>query len=314
MAAAPPTPPSIEQIEAKLSKLKLELDPEISYELQNLFPKVEGWFVDGPIKAKAKLLRTLEPKLLEVLRPGERVLYAARGVQLSMFEQMFIGGLWAAMLNQTAFVLTNVRVLMLRINSQGKPHNQLWQIYYNEINKLKGGWAGTISLRLEDGRKLDFSGLAKIDRTTMIRVFEESLEEYDRRDFFPETTQSLEPLCSHCYQPVDKGSYECEHCGAIFWKPGQLALSSLIFPSWGDFLMGHYLLAGFELFGYGLGLFFFLAAPILNQDDLPQLLIALAIFLLFAHGFDSLITYVVARKGLYPRSGPTEPLPASSDH
>ena len=253
--AVEPTPPTDDQIRAKLGELKLELNPEIKYRLPNLFPKLEGWFASVPIKAKAKLIQQLEPRLEEMLNPGEQVLFIAKGVQQSFFESLFMGALWASMINQTAFVLTNARMLMMNTNSKGKPKHMFWMIYYSEIETFKCSWVtGAMKLKLDDGRKMAFSGFPKVDRKMMVEVFEEAVDEYRETGFEPTSTQSMENLCSHCYDVVPKGEFECEGCEATYWKPSELAIRSLIFPSWGDFLMGHYLLATFELLGYFIGL------------------------------------------------------------
>ena len=112
-------PPTDDQILSRLKELKLELDPEIPYRLQNLFPTLDGWFVNNTIKQKAKLIRELEPKLTGILKDGEEVLYVAKGVRHSFLEAMFMGALWANLMNQTVFVLTNARMLMFQTNSKG---------------------------------------------------------------------------------------------------------------------------------------------------------------------------------------------------
>lgn len=310
--AAETTPPSEQEILAKLVQLKLELNPEIPYHLQNLFPVLTGWFINAAIKNKATLIRALEPRLEEMLKPGEEVLYIAKGVRNSFTEAFFMGALWANLLNQTAFILTNARLLMIRTNTKGKPQHTFWMIYYSEIEKFKGSWTGSMELKLKDGRKMTFSGFPKADRKVMSEIFETTLNDYREKGFEPTTTQSMETLCSNCYETVPKDEFECESCGTTFWKPSQLAIRSLIFPSWGDFLMGHTMLACFELLGYLFGLVFLVIPMVLMliSGKRPEIITAISTlfaFFLFAHGFDAIVTYTVARKGLTPRTGPTVP-------
>lgn len=297
--------PTQEHVAEKLAELNLPLDPTIEYNLPTLFPKVDGWLAKGPVKKKAKLIRLLEPTLQEILHPGEEVLYVAKGVQQSFLESVFIGAMWAAMLNQTVFVLTNLRVIMIRSKSNGTPLHQFWIIFYSEIQKLQSSWTGTIVLKLNDGKKRSFSGIPKEERKTMSRVFEDALAEYRERGFAPETSQSMETMCPHCYEIVPYKESDCESCQATFWKPTELAVRSLIFPSWGDFLMKHYWFAAFEFLGYLLGLFIF-AAPMLspNPPPLAESVIGLIFFFVFAHMMDALLTYIVAQKGLYTRTDP----------
>ena len=303
MCAAPVEAPTEERILERLEELKLPLSLGINYNLPTLFPKVDGWLVKGTVKKKATLIRLLEPKLDEMLHPDEEVLYVAKGVQQSVLESLFMGAMWAAMLNQTVFVLTNLRVIMMRTKSNGTPLHQFWVIYYSEIEQLKSSWSGAITLRLADGGKRTFGGIPKAERKTMTAVFEEALAEYEQQGFSPDTTQSLETLCCECYEIVPHQEYDCPSCDATFWKPGQLALRSLMIPSWGDFLMKHYMFAIFEVMGYSFGLFIVLAlifGP--NPPPVGEIAIILVGFFAFAHVMDFLITYIVAKKGLYLRS------------
>ena len=305
---APPIPPTSDQVAQKLASLKLSLDPEINYALDSMFPKIEGWFANGPVKKKAKLIHLLEPTLIELLKPNERVLFVAKGVQHSFVESMFMGAMWAAMLNQMAFVLTSDRVLMIRTDTRGNPKHQFWVIYYSEVDDIKTSWTGAVQLKLLDGKKPSFGGFPKADRAAMKAVFDTVLREHEESGYTPDASQSMETLCCHCYDAVPEQSFACVTCGTTFWKPMELSLRSLLFPSWGDVLMKHYLFASMEMFGYLIGLT--IVIIMLTNSDGPDELIggiaALAIFLLFAHGVDAMLTYMVGRKGLYPRTAPTK--------
>jgi hypothetical protein len=213
-------------------------------------------------------------------------------------------------INQTVFVLTNVRLLMIRTNSDGKPKQTAWMIYYSQIETLKGGWTGMLSLKLRDAKHLQFSGFSKIDRQTMPEVFENALEAYRSRNFDPRVTQSMENLCGFCHTRVPKGEFECRRCGAEFWRPMPVAIRTLIFPSWGDIVLKHYLVAAAELVGYLFTWAVVIAlvvAGIQHRDPvaLVGMLILGFIMLVFFHGIDAMVTYFVAKKGLHPKVGPT---------
>ncbi|MBX3436519.1 MAG: hypothetical protein KF861_03440 [Planctomycetaceae bacterium] len=287
---------------ARLAALGVALDPEIDYRLSTVFPKLEGWGVKGAIKRKAKLIKQIEPHLKEMLHPGEEVLFVSKGVQYSFAEQYFMG-LWAATINQTVFVLTNLRLLMLRTRSNGRPKETFWTLYYNQIQKFKGGWTGMLELKLRDGRKLKFSGFPKLDRKTMPQVFEQTLEGYRTQGFDPQVSQSLENLCSGCFTVVPKQQFDCEDCGVSFWRPRDVALRSLFIPSWGDIVMKHYTIAVVELIGAAIAWFiaFSMIFKFVRNGD-PVALIVAAVVLFFTHVVDAMVTYHVAGKGLHPRS------------
>ncbi len=295
-------PSEDDQALARLNEIGVSLDPEIPYRLSTMFPKLEGWGAKGGIKKKAKIIAQVEPSLKAMLHQGEEVLYIAKGIQHSFAEQYFMG-IWAQSINQTVFVLTNVRLLMLRTNGKGKPKQTFWVIYYSQIEKFKGSWTGVLQLKLRDGKKLKFTGFPKLDRKTMPVVFEEALAKYRELGFDPEVTQSLENLCSDCYQPVAKGVYDCDDCGTSYWKPKDVALRSLIFPSWGDLVLKHYTIAVVEMIGFFMAwaISIVLVVDYLNTGEIGAI-IAAGFILVMTHGMDALITYYVAGKGLHPRS------------
>ena len=295
----PETPTAM--IERRLREMKVVLDPEIHYQLDKVFPKLTGWGSNGDIKRRGKMIRLVEPALKRLLLEGEQVLYVAKGVQYSFLEHYFMG-FWAALLNQTVFVLTNARLLMMRSDSNGKPSEMFWMIYYSEIANFKTSWSGVLNLKLRDQSKPRFTGFSSLDRKSMPIIFRESMEDYQRLNFSPTTTQSRENLCCHCFQVVPKGDWTCGNCGTEYWKPSQLALRSLIFPSWGDICMKHYVFAFFEVIGY-MASWAVAVAHFANGDEQTGFMVLGFIFLI-EHTVDSMLTFGLASKGLNHRRNP----------
>ncbi len=291
----------------KLEELGLRLGPDIDYDFDKMFPKLTGWGAKGEIKQKHKLITLVEPLLRRLLRPNERVLYVAKGVQSKFSEQYFLGAWGAALINQTVFVLTNVRLLTLHSDTKGKPQHQYWMIFYNQIKKFKGTWTGTLALDLNDGLKLRFSGFRGTDRKQMPEIFQGVLDAYVTAGFNPSVTQSRENLCSHCLTVVPKDQYVCPSCGEEFWRPMQLALRSLVFPSWGDFTMRHTTVACLELFGYIVTWLMFVSFIIEALGDPARAIVVTAIFLVslaIEHSVDAALTYHIAKKGLNAKRRP----------
>lgn len=290
-----------EVVERRLSELKVRLDERIHYRSEKVFPKVIGWGANSEISRRAKLIRKVEPTLRRVLLDGEEVLYIAKGVQYSLLER-YLMGIWSALLNQTVFVLTNVRLLMMRSDGSGTPREMFWMIYYSEIAKFHAGWTGVLGLKLVDGRKLSFTGFSSLDRRAMPVIFREAMADYLRLNFTPSTSQSRENLCNSCFKIVPKDHAVCQQCGTEFWKPHELALRSLILPSWGDICMKHYLFAVFELLFYlgswGKVAFFF------EQGETHAALAMMGFIFLIEHPVDAMITYALACKGLHHRRDP----------
>lgn len=292
---------------AKLKEWSLSLNPKMPYLLDKMFPKLSGWGAKGEAKRKVKLIANVEPLLSRMLQQGEEILYVAKGVQYKFSEHYFMG-IWAAMINQTVFVLTNVRLIMLRTDTHGKPKSTYWMIYYSQIDKFKGSWTGTVNVKLRDSTKLTFTGFSGTDRKSMPAIFEEILEKYRAHGFDPEVSQSRENICTHCLVRVPKDEYNCGKCQAEYWTPSEVALRSLMFPSWGDFVMGHTAFACVELFGYAVLWLFIVIIFAGALSEGPEAVFGAAIFaavaLAFSHLPDAALTYYIAKKGLHPKTGP----------
>jgi hypothetical protein len=297
---SPPVAPA-DAVKKRLQEFKIELDHEVRYRLENMFPKLAGWGAKGDIKRRGKLIRYVEPTLKQILLDGEEVLYIAKGIQYSLAENYFMGALWAQMLNQTVFVLTNARLLMMRSNGSGKPKEMFWMIYYSEIQDFQAPWTGMLKLKLADKKKYTFTGFPSLDRKTMPKIFQSAMDDYRRLSLSPTASQSRENLCCRCYRVVPKGEFVCEHCGAEYWKPTELAVRSLIFPSWGDICMKHYGMAFFELAGYIASWGY---ATVLLMGHRPGAWMVVAWIFLVEHTFDAILTYNVASKGLNHRRDP----------
>lgn len=295
---ANPQPPRSELVETRLRELKLPLDDQIAYQLDSLFPKITGWGAKGEIKRQYKLIKLVEPTLARMLLADEEVLYVAKGVQYSLAEN-YLFGVFAALMNQTVLVLTNARLLMMRSNTSGKPSDMFWVIYYSEILDLKANWTGGLNLKLHDQKKLKFTGFPKIDRQSIPTIFQRAFQNYSRLKFAPQTSQSRETLCCRCFHVVPKGDFFCEHCGAEYWRPRDLAFRSLIFPSWGDLCMNHYGLGIVKLIGYIAT--WALAAIKFTRNDPVEGLLVVGFILLIEHPIDAILTYNIASKGLNHR-------------
>ncbi len=309
--AVPMTPS--EAVQQRLRELKIVLDPEIDYRLEQVFPKLKGWGANRTIKRRAKLIRLVEPTLYHMLLAGEEVLYVAKGVQYSLAENYFMGALWSTLLNQTVFVLTNARLLMMRSNNWGKPSEMFWVVYYSEIANFKASWTGVLKLNLQDKKQLKFTGFPAQDRKTMPAIFQQALDDYRRLNFAPFASQSRENLCCRCFKVVSKGDFVCSHCGTQYWTPRGLALRSLVFPSWGDFCMKHYFLASAELACYLLS--WTVAITRFADNDSEGAVAIVVMILLFENSFDAILTYLIARKGLNHRRDrhPDQPQPDAGE-
>jgi hypothetical protein len=296
---------SADQVRAKLAELNLTLPPGVPYRWETLFAKLDGWGANGYIKRKQKLISNAGGLLQHMLKPGEEVLYVGKGVYASFVEQYFMGALIANLINQTVFVLTNLRLIMLHSNTKGVPRHTYWTIFYNQIKTFKSSWTGTVNLVLNDGTSLKFSGFEKLDRKQMPTVFEKAMADYRALGFNPAVSQSRENVCSHCFEIVPKKQYQCGRCQAAVWTPTEIALRSLVFPSWGDFVIRHTSAAILELAAYVITWCIVLALFASAIDEGPAkimgVIVVTVIWLGTTHIIDATMTYFVAKKGLHPK-------------
>ena len=276
-----------------LEDLGLSLNPNVQWNTASMFPKVKGFGAKGTAKRKVKLIQNLGTMLEETLYPEEVVQYVAQGVQVKFSEQYFLG-LWANLINQTVFVLTDVRILMYHTNTRGVPHNSIWMVYYSEIVKFQKRFGGSMTMKLKDGGKFVFTGFKGADRKNMPQIFQRIQQDHSELGFQPEVSQSRENLCLVCKDIVPKNIYHCQKCGQQFWTPSEIALRSLMFPSWGDWIMGHHILALVELLGYLLSWLVLIA--LVTSGDLAFAIPMALVVLVIEHAFDAALTFFIAKK------------------
>ena len=298
------------ELAAKLHELQLSLPDGIEFNHDTLFPKLSGMGHKRDIKTRHKMITKLTPVLWSALFPGEQVQYVAIGTQNKLIEQYFMGALFASLVNKTQFIVTSLRIIMIHLDARGNPKFPVWSVYHNQIATMKKKLMGELLLTLVDGSKYKYGGFKGADKKQMPALVEQARETYRELGFNPTVTQSRENLCCNCYVVVPAKELRCGHCGQEFWKPSQVAIRSLIFPSWGDFIIEHYLIASLELIGYAVSWLFFimLIAASIAEGTLAETLVLVVALLLLQHVVDAALTYHIAKKGLSPK-GDTPPVP-----
>lgn len=288
-----------ERVAAKLTELKLELSPAISYRLETLFPQLEGWFVNRRLRKKFQQIQKLEPLLADLLLEHEEVQLVLHGNQGTLADIILTGSLWIGTTSCTALVFTNLRLYCIRTDDQDTPQKTFWSIYYSQIHNLQLTLFGSARFSLKDGRRLLFSGVIKEDLDRMQATVQENCDRFRNTGFDPAVTQSREQLCGHCFDVIPPGLYDCESCGATYWTPSEVGIRSFLFPSWGDFVMKHEVLAFMELIGFCLLLLFTLSS--FSEGKYGT---GLAVFFL-ANLADALMSVQIATRALHLKSVPS---------
>ncbi|QDT98240.1 hypothetical protein [Gimesia aquarii] len=287
-----------DRVAEKLGELNFYWYPKISYRLETMFPRIDGFFINVQIRDKVDLVRHLEPLLGMMLLKKEVVLFLSKGSQSTLSDVFLMGSLWAESTLHTVIVFTNLRVFCIRTDRMGIPHKTFWSIYYSQIDEIVSTILGYTKICLKDGNNLWFSGFNKEAQQSMQCLVEEIGLEYRDKGFDPAVTQSQEQLCGHCFSVIPPNIYQCECCRATYWTPSEVGIRSFIFPSWGDIVMRHYALACAEFCG-----FLLLVLLTLIAFSEGKYFTGLAIFFI-ANLADAALSVQIATKGLHLKKIP----------
>jgi hypothetical protein len=248
-------------------------------------------------KRKLKILNAVDPVLLRMLAPDEKVYYLSYGVKNSTFDHMFLG--WIAVyLNRKIFVFTTKRIIMVKFRGNYKPADLFSEIPYGHIREAKSTLLGSFRVEYSNGRKDLFVGMPGVDR----KVFLEIIATMKKSSSASGQTGDVVNLCPHCFAHVAGFPKECQVCKGKFKNPRLTALLSLAFPGLGDIYLGHTQFGVFQVLG-GIAVWATVLIPqaaTTTQAASSPTLLGCAIVFVMVHGLDSLVTYKTARKGIYP--------------
>ncbi|MBN1609491.1 MAG: hypothetical protein JW940_22865 [Polyangiaceae bacterium] len=284
------------RIRAARFELEAKLPKEIPLDFDALFPKLTGRGVDKHNRRRVELLVSPAPVLKAALRPDEQVLYALPCVLDVCWVQAFMGA-WAQLINRSALVLTQERLLIVHLHGK-QPASFVHQVPRAALTKVSVGVFSTV-LKLRS-RKITLTGLLAQDRKALKAALASSTR----------GSGDLEHLCPGCFAAHPKHVESSSHCGTAFKSPRTAALRSRLLPGLGDYYWGHRGLAVFETMG---SLFTWAVAVALAAGQVPDVnrvtglgfaLLVLAV----ANGSDALWTRAQGMKGLMSLDGK---LPAS---
>jgi hypothetical protein len=277
------------------------------YEYETLFA-AKSWFERRRATKRFKLLKKLDPRLRAVLRPDERVFFVTSGTTVNFAEQFFVG--WAAFyLNRRALVFTTDRILLVQIDSSGKPLDLISQLRFDQIASVKSTWNRVCEVRLQRGLKLKFQSVPSAERKFLHQFLKDIVK--PAAPAVADPVNRIEQLCPTCFAVVTAHPPACPKCGAAFKSAKKAGLLSLAFPGLGDFYIGHKGFATLELLGGLMMWVFVVVSPLLSggiideetgavlQTDAAYWTFA-AVIIGIAHGMDAMMTHHFAMKGHYP--------------
>ena len=216
---------------------------DLPFDAEAMFPRTTGYFVTRANDRRVELLDQLKPVLAKALWPNEEIRYAARTVRYDLLEAFFAAHLASLFLNQIALVLTDQRLLIIYVDSKGRPADIKNQVRLSQILGVRRRGLGShLMLKLQDGTKLDFVNMARRDRDVLLAALP-----------MPEKGQAratrgeacLEYLCPSCLKvvPGRAGNIrECpnESCRVPFRSARKAASMSLVLPGVGEMYLRHF--------------------------------------------------------------------------
>lgn len=252
-------------------------------------------------KRKLKLLKVIDRDIRNIIDEDETVFFVTEGVLVKAAEQFFIG--WVAYYyNQTAFVFTTKRVLLIHMKDRKHRGVFLRCIEYADIRAIKGSAFSTFKIQLRNGKTLAFSRMPGADRKELAAFLNQILDNNAPWDY---QAIGMRNLCPNCLTDYGEALVEeCRHCGLEFKRPGKAALLSLIMPGLGDIYLGSKVLGFIELIFMGILWLSFIAAAFGEASTGDSLLFAffMLFFLwLFIHPIDAAKAYFMGIKGLFPK-------------
>ena len=263
-------------------------------DLEEIFTQSKkGTYKNRQNKFKLKILKAVHGTLDRMLRGDEKVMHIGKATAYHPAEIFFGNGYLTMLYNQYAVIGTSQRLLFININSKvSRPTHYYFQMAYEGVKKVATGFFGTsLVFHRHKGKRRVFTGVKRYLAKEFKQFIGQKLQPGQPAK---PAEAGAEDLCPSCFMPLGKNLLTCPKCKAVFKRPVIAFLRSLFLPGLGDIYLGHRLLGTLEL----LGSLVVWAVVILSiLDGSRERLIVALVLLVFYHGFDSLLTRHMAKKG-----------------
>jgi hypothetical protein len=276
----------------------IQVLPEVSPQLTTYLgvpTRADSAYTDGKgkedkgiRKRTEKALESIQEILRKVLEPNEAVFYCARAqAKPSAFEQLFLG--WAGTYTGFGlFVLTNRRLLCLRVRRNGGWEKSLRTARWGDLEQAKvtGIFGVNLKIRYRSGSSETYWRI-RGDDGKKIKQLIALFQGAGSGDASP--TQEMTSICPNCLKPLATGVYECSQCHLRFKDEENLIRRALLIPGGGYFYVGQTGLGALGLIGEIVWIFLiliFIADAAIGEDRMASAMTA-AVFavILFFHKF-----------------------------
>jgi hypothetical protein len=271
------------------------------YEFKTMFT-AEGWGANQRLLKRFKLLKAIDPHLIRMLQPDERVHFLTHGTLVSAMDDFFIS--WAAhFLDLRAMVFTSDRIFLIQINTRNEPLDLVTQVAYSAVVAVVSSADGSCRLILRNGKKLYFRHMPRPDHKFLQDFLSDAVKRVGAGGGTAATAE--EKLCPKCFKVVKGFPAHCPECNAMLKRPFIAGFRTFLFPGLGNWYLGNRGFAAGEMVLTTLLWLILVILPLIRlflQGGPPPTRvywIATASVLAFVYAGVAALTYHVARKGLH---------------
>jgi hypothetical protein len=169
----------------------------------------------GIAKKTSTLIKKLQPALRKFLEAGEQVLYIARVQRHVSGTIQYTMGWYAYYASATVIVLTNRRLLHLRVTSSNQWDKGIRACPWSEIQsaEVKGLLSRVLKLKFKNGTTYRYWRINRADALNIQKVLPLVLKAHQGA---PHKASSLVSLCPDCKHELASGNEQCQGCGLLF--------------------------------------------------------------------------------------------------
>jgi hypothetical protein len=244
-------------------------------------------------KRTSGLIKKLQPALGKFLESGEQVLYVARVQRHASALIQYTMGWYIYYASATVIVLTNRRLLHLRVRSNNQWDKGVRSCAWSEIEsaQVKGWPSRALRLKFKNGTKYRYWRILRADALNIKKILPLLFETHEGA---PQESGAMTSLCPDCKHVLAAEIEHCPGCGLSFKVKKTMYWLSLVpsaayiytrrwFLAFGDLIGQSYgyallLLAVFGFIGAALGWKNANGKPVTMSESVPLLIVGLMIF------------------------------------
>ena len=201
----------------------------------------------GIAKKTSELIKKLQPALGRFLEPGEQVLYIARVQRHVSGTIQYTMGWYVYYASAAVIVLTNRRLLHLRVKNNNQWDQGVRVCSWSEIEsaEVKGWPSRALKLRFKNGTRYQYWRISRADALNIQKILPLLSKAYEGT---PHKSNSLVSLCPDCRHELAPGISQCPGCGLSFKTKKTMYWLSLV-PSAAYVYTRNWFLAFADLIG-----------------------------------------------------------------